>query len=459
MAGGNYDRSQKKSQLNPAVSYNFGLEVEAAFFVPVRSVRVFTKENEFDYYQEGGLNDYVHMLRKPISKPFTFQVERYVGVDSGMFDTNSGFLDPLALGTDLILPVILYVNRSYTKNAGGNFSFDNCARAYIFTGCTVTAKEYGELNAESSKLLTETTTIAYKELFAINQLNPAWERDGAWKFDDAKTNPTYLGKGEAHTSNRSKNKSKTDMIGIADKGRWQIDKANFQGNKKRHIPSVNHPAVNDTKAVAEEKGKKKMWQFGPPSNGTPLNPTPYAGNSQFHTDHRSDGETRGKANQWIIDKDHPTGGGKDHDSNRSKNDAKSKLEGQGKANTWLLDKQHPTGGGKDHPNNRSKNDPKSKGEGDGKKKMWQFGPPSNGSALDPTPYVGNSQFHTDERARMNEHRSDGETKGNANKWIWDGKAKGSGKAHETNRNINQKPTPVKWPPTRRALKAQALSDM
>ncbi|MCR5236179.1 MAG: hypothetical protein K6E34_03115 [Lachnospiraceae bacterium] len=501
MAGGNYDRSQKKSQLNPAVSYNFGLEVEAAFFVPVRSVRVFTKENEFDYYQEGGLNDYVHMLRKPISKPFTFQVERYVGVDSGMFDTNSGFIDPLALGTDLILPVILYVNRSYTKNAGDNFSFDNCARAYIFTGCTVTAKEYGELNAESSKLLTETTTIAYKELFAINQLNPAWERDGAWKFDDAKTNPTYLGKGEAHTSNRSKNKSKTDMIGIADKGRWQIDKANFQGNKKRHIPSVNHPAVNDTKAEAEKKGKKKMWQFGPPSNGTALNPTPYVGNAQFHTDkrarmndHRSDGETRGKENQWIIDKDHPTGGGKDHDSNRSKNDAKSKLEGQGKANTWLLDKQHPTGGGKDHPENRSKNDPKSKREGDGKKKMWQFGPPSNGSALDPTPYVGNSQFHTDERARMNDHRSDGETRGKANEWIWDGKAKGSGKVHETNRstndpkskleaegkanewvydgsvdgggtshkqnrNTNKKPTPVKWPPTRRALKAQALSDM
>ena len=120
---GTYDRDKRKGQINPAVSYNFGLQVEAMFFVPLRAVRVFTKENEFDYYQEGGMNDFVHMLRKPISKPFTFQVEKYVGTDSGMFDQNSGFVDPLALGTDLILPIVLFVNRAQTKNAGENFSY------------------------------------------------------------------------------------------------------------------------------------------------------------------------------------------------------------------------------------------------------------------------------------------------------------------------------------------------
>ena len=153
MAGGNYDRSHKNSQLNPAVAYSFALQVEAAFFIPLRSVHVFTKENEFEYYQEGGLNDYVHMLRKPITKPFTFQVERYVGTDAGFFDLNSGFLDPLSLGTDLVLPVVLYVNRSPAGDWYKNISFTNCARAYIFTGCTVIAKEYGELNAEQSRPL------------------------------------------------------------------------------------------------------------------------------------------------------------------------------------------------------------------------------------------------------------------------------------------------------------------
>ena len=157
---------------NPVGAFNFALQVEAMFFVPVRSVKMFTKENEFEYYQEGGLNDYVHMLRKPITKPFTFQVERYVGISYNS-SLNTGFMDPLALGTDLTLPLVLYVNRG-TASGWDSISFTNCARAYIFTGCTVTAKEYGELNGEESRLHTETTTIAYRELFIINQLNPGW---------------------------------------------------------------------------------------------------------------------------------------------------------------------------------------------------------------------------------------------------------------------------------------------
>ena len=74
---------------NPAVNFNFLLRVEGIYDLPCRSVHVFQKENEYELIQEGGLNDYVHMRRKPISKPFTFQVERYVGTD---------ILDPLANG-------------------------------------------------------------------------------------------------------------------------------------------------------------------------------------------------------------------------------------------------------------------------------------------------------------------------------------------------------------------------
>ncbi len=219
MAGGNYDRSTKNSQLNPAVAYAFALQVEAAFFLPLRSVRVFTKENEYDYYQEGGLNDYVHMLRKPISKPFTFQVERYVGVDAGFADMNSGFIDPLALGTDLALPLVLYVNRSPSGNWYKNISFENCARAYVFTGCTVTSKEYGELNAEQSKLLTETTTIAYRELLAVNQISPAWERQDRWEISDSDP----MGTGTSHTENRSKNDSKEQGEKDGNGNQWVWD--------------------------------------------------------------------------------------------------------------------------------------------------------------------------------------------------------------------------------------------
>ncbi len=581
MAGGNYDRSKKKSQLNPAVSYCFGLQVEATFFVPLRSVRVFTKENEFDYYQEGGLNDYVHMLRKPISKPFTFQVERYVGVDSGMFDANSGFLDPLALGTDLILPVILYVNRAQTKNAGENFSFKNCARAYIFTGCTVTSKEYGELNAEQSKLLTETTTIAYRELFAINQFDPSWERGAQWEFTPDSDNTVKKGKIEgknSHPENRSKNDSRETREKKAEETRWKISKTNFNGNAKRHIPTVDNTPKNDTKETREKKGNAEKWAFKPPTNSTdPLNPTPYTGNAQFHTnplgrknDSRSTGEGKGKDKKWEIEKDKYQGNNKFHTDEKSrKNDSKAKLEKAGKANLWLWDKQHPKGGPKDHMENRAKNnDPKSKGESTGKEKMWQFGPDLK-NAITPTPYAGNSnfhtnekgrknnpkskgesdgkekkwdiakdkfegnskfhtdekarkndtkstgeskgtggkweiskdkfdgnskfhtdekarkndpkskgesdgkgkmweinkdnyagnsQYHTDERGRKNDPKSKGESNGKGNQWVYDGSVNGQGKSHTTNRNTNQKPEPVKWPPTRRALMAQALSD-
>ena len=146
--------------LNPLVNFNFTLQVEGVYNLPCKSVRVFQRENEYEYLQEGGLNDYVHMLRKPISKPMTFQVERYVGVD---------MLDPLALGTDLALPVLLSVSRYQGEGASGGWKQPQ--RIYTFTGCSVIAKEFGELNAERSGLLVETTTISYREMLCLD--NPS----------------------------------------------------------------------------------------------------------------------------------------------------------------------------------------------------------------------------------------------------------------------------------------------
>ena len=162
--GGGLDWDMTSNQgLTPLVNYNFNLQVEGIYNLPCKSVRVFQRENEYEILQEGGLNDYVHMLRKPISKPFTFQVERYVGID---------MLDPLALGTDLALPVILMVSRYQGEGENGVLDLsDSMQRMYTFTGCTVMAKEYGELNAERSGLLVETTTIAYREMLCID--NPS----------------------------------------------------------------------------------------------------------------------------------------------------------------------------------------------------------------------------------------------------------------------------------------------
>ena len=158
---------------NPITAFNFVLEVEGIYFLPVKTVRAFTKENEFEYIREGGVNDYVHMKRKPISKPFTFQIERYVGTER--------FLDPLANGTELILPLILYVYRHRSRQGLTASAPAWPARVYTFTGCTVMSKEYGELNAEKSGIITETTTIAYRELVVLTNGWQSKSEDEEWE--------------------------------------------------------------------------------------------------------------------------------------------------------------------------------------------------------------------------------------------------------------------------------------
>ena len=158
---------------NPLVNFNFMLRVEMLFDLPCKSVRAFTRELEYDYIQEGGLNDYVHMRRKPITQPFTLEIERYVGVD---------YLDPLPLGADLVLPVLLFFSRNHDQFIPGVV-----ARTYVFTGCTVMKKTYGDLVADQSGLLVETTTIGYREMLCVDL---PWSEAGDNISKDIQTPPT-----------------------------------------------------------------------------------------------------------------------------------------------------------------------------------------------------------------------------------------------------------------------------
>ncbi|MBR2187617.1 MAG: hypothetical protein IJ857_09795, partial [Lachnospiraceae bacterium] len=440
MSGGNYDRSKKKSILNPTVGYAFALQVEAAFMLPCRSVRVFTKENDFDYYQEGGLNDYVHMLRKPITRPFTFQVERYVGV-SASADFNLGFVDPLTLGTDLVLPVILFVNRSPAPDWGDNFSFTNCARAYVFTGCTVTAKEYGELNAEQSKLLTETTTIAYRELFTINQLSPSWESGGVWKFKDG----DYLGEGESHTENRtSSNLSKQDMTD-SEKNK----------NKGMGVWTLNMNDPYTGSGVSHDINKSNVGSKDDQGNPMPA--------KDLSKKDMTDKSKNDRAGVWDIKQNDPyTGSGTSHDINKS-NAAHKDAGGQmipakdftkgdmmnparnPRAGVWTLNKDDPyTGSGTAHEKNRNKNS----------KPV-----PSKWTYYQSDPYTGSGDSHDINKSNAAHKDAGGQmipakdfSKAdmmnpgkNDRAGVWtlnkDDPYTGSGKAHEQNRNKNEKAAP------------------
>ncbi|MDD2972856.1 MAG: hypothetical protein PHE02_12090, partial [Lachnospiraceae bacterium] len=209
------------------VNYNFMLRIEGLYDVPCKSVRTFTKENEYEYIQEGGLNDYVHVRRKPISKPFTFQVERYVGTD---------LWDPMPNGAELILPVLLMVSRYHND-------FGKTKRCYVFTGCTVMSKEYGTLDAEKSGLLLETTTISYREMLCVNW--PADIDKDKWEFD---------GKGKKGNGVRSANTddeelSKNDFIAKA--VRW---------NPKDEKPKKS--AADIEKIIGKKPEKKAVkWEF------------------------------------------------------------------------------------------------------------------------------------------------------------------------------------------------------
>ena len=312
------DWSKDKHKLNPVPS--FALEVEAMFFMPLKSVRVFNKENEFEYYQEGGLNDYVHMLRKPVSKPFTFQVERYVGTSANT-DFATSFLDPIALGTELILPVILYVTRFPASNSGDNFSFTNTPRAYIFTGCVVTAKEYGELNAERSGLYTETTTIAYKELFVMNGLSTDWESRELWEFPKDANNKGNKPKNKIKWSNKDtvKPASQWEYTGdVKGKGpRHDLYEKAAENNGKKPKPSQwEYDGTVTGKGDRHDLYQKAAANNGKKKDGTPWNikeaKSPYKPSDGIKW---SSKDTKKEPSKWEYDGT-VKGGGASHDLNK-----------------------------------------------------------------------------------------------------------------------------------------------
>ena len=234
----------RTNMTKPSVNFNFMLRIEAAFDVPCKSIKVIRKENEYDYIQEGGLNDYVHMIRKPITKPFTLQIERYVG---------ESFYDPLSLGTKLLLPVFLNVGRYL------NPAFFLPDRQYVFTGCEVMSKEYGELNAERSGLLTETTTIAFSRMFTID--SPFDGEKETWAFDEYAKD----GNGEGHR-NKSMDDfelSKDDMAARTQRWSMAQNHGGSENRKEASISSRQNLLLEGTldMSMKDMADKANLWEF------------------------------------------------------------------------------------------------------------------------------------------------------------------------------------------------------
>lgn len=189
----------------PLTNYNFLLRVEGAYDIPCKSIKGINQEAEYEYIQEGGLNDRVHIRKKPQSKPYTFQVERYVGTP---------YEDIFIPDTIFTMPILLMVSR-YQE------FFLNPSRIYKFYGCRVISKDYGEFQGEQSGFLTENVTIAYDVLeYDINNIDieppqpifqgdmPASHGQGAAIMEIAKA---------VSSSGKDKNKRKWPEISSAKK--------------------------------------------------------------------------------------------------------------------------------------------------------------------------------------------------------------------------------------------------
>lgn len=112
-----------------------------------KSVNSFSQEIEYDAIVEGGSSNTVHIRQKPLTKPFTFQVERYV---------QAGYQDILEIGK--------YFERLTLEASEKPGDFSASKVSFIFYGCLVGGKSYNGMNAEKSDLLVETTTIVYEQM-------------------------------------------------------------------------------------------------------------------------------------------------------------------------------------------------------------------------------------------------------------------------------------------------------
>ena len=256
-----HDRSNWGNKLvvntgdNPVINFAFMLRVEGVFDLPCKSVKGIRRENEFDYIQEGGLNDYVHLKRKAISKPFTFQVERYVGVN---------WVDPMPLGTELVLPLILFVNNR-------TFPTLKPVRNYVFTGCTVIAKDYGELNAEVSGLLVETVTIAYREMVCLDIPNDALSSGDVWQFKDKEkegSGPRNYNSNFLNTDWESSYNSKEAMERRAVK--WGPKDEKPKSSAKHNEGELSQKKMEENAALWDINGKSRYYISSQGKGGKPF---------------------------------------------------------------------------------------------------------------------------------------------------------------------------------------------
>ncbi len=185
------NETRKDLAKNPLINNIFLLRVDAVYDLACTKVSGIMQEREYENILEGGVNSYVQLREKPSSKPNILQVERYIG---------EAYMDPLPVGKQCAIPLVLYVDRHLGM-------FADAPMVFTFSGCTVLSKKYGDLDAEHSGLMTETIQIAYQQVSVEKKANevilPLWKIDQSGK--------KYQGTGMRHAAHDKNEVRKKDM--------------------------------------------------------------------------------------------------------------------------------------------------------------------------------------------------------------------------------------------------------
>lgn len=138
--------------MDPLASYTFHVWLGTLEFGFSR-VSGLSRETETTIYQEGGVNDRVHVLRGPVRNPGALQMER--GAYAGEY-----FPFYLA-GERLSPPMRIEVRSPERLWPTGKF--------YTVTGLVVKKWEAGELDAQQNTLLIDKFDLQYEFLYVTVQ--------------------------------------------------------------------------------------------------------------------------------------------------------------------------------------------------------------------------------------------------------------------------------------------------
>ena len=262
-------------------SFRFMLIVNGYDEIPCKSIKPFSRELEYEYVQEGGLNDYVHILRKPASKPFTIQVERYAIPQTE---------DPISEGTVYQLPMQLVVGENH------GMSFER-KRTYLLLWPRILNKEIGSLDAERSGLLTETVTIAYSHMILMHHET----KGSGYKFERGKTKPAFgLGAYKKVEANEMEKKTFEEAAQNGEPWKWDSE-GSWRGDGKRRATTNKSERRKGTM-----RQNAKTFNFGTKDDtDDKTNFTLRAKTFAFGTKtlkEKEDFDTKSNANKWLWGK-------------------------------------------------------------------------------------------------------------------------------------------------------------